>query len=158
LLSFSWAREGASLRLRNLEARLYKGEVTGSALVPLSESAAGKVDLRIKDVDIQALAKAVPAVPLRLEGQVSGSVTAELPAAAPARPRALQTDLSLSAPRLRVEGIPTERLKGKVHYQKGKAEYVLEGEGLGGRFKLEGKLPATPKARPKVKPRLPRPG
>src|SRR5207249_4298177 len=55
------------------------------------------------------------------------------------------------APHLRVQGIPTERLRGTVGYRQGVAEYHFEGETLGGRFRLDGRLP-PPKRRPAEPP------
>jgi translocation and assembly module TamB len=150
-VSFNWAEDAAGLQLSAIKARLYQGEVTGAALVPTNEAAAGHADLRAQDVDIQGLLQAWPSVPVRVEGRASGTVKARLSAAAPGKPRALSSDVELRAPSLRVQGIPADRLKGTVGYHQGVVAYRLEGETLGGKFKLEGKLP-PPKAAPAAPP------
>jgi hypothetical protein len=151
-LSLRWKEAANGIQLNNVEARLYGGKVTGSASVPLRETAAGSLDLRIASVDAEALSKAVPGFPFPLEGEVSGSITGKL-AAAPGKARELTTQVELTAPKLRVRGIPAEKLRGNVNYRAGSGDYTLEGELLGGKFKLEGKLPAQPE--PPEKPKGP---
>src|SRR5262249_39085171 len=77
-LSFRWATEKNGLKLDAIEAKLYGGKVTGSAVVPMAATAAGTAKLRLRDLDAQALAKALPTSPVRLEGKVSGTVNGEL--------------------------------------------------------------------------------
>ena len=97
----------------------------------------------ISDVESLTLAKALPAVPVRLEGRVSGTVAATLAATPPDKPRDTSARVELTAPRLRVQNIPTQKVRADVTYRSGKADYRLEGESLGGTFKLEGSVPAT---------------
>jgi hypothetical protein len=152
-LALDWVKNPRDWSFRSLRARLYGGEVTGSAVVPVAPSAEGKADLRLKDVDAQAFSKAVPSVPVKLEGQVSGTVTGRLFPEKAGRPRSLSADIELSAPRLRVQGIPTQRVTGSLDYRPGgAAEYHLQGESLGGRFKLDGKLPPRGAAPSEVGP------
>jgi hypothetical protein len=155
-LKTEWQRNPREWTLRSIRARLYGGEVTGTAVVPVAATAEGRADLRLQGVDAEAFSKAVPAVPVRVEGQVSGTVTGRLAAARPGRPRALSAQIDLKAPRLRVEDIPTERVTARVDYEAGGvAQYTLQGESLGGRFKLQGKLPprgGAPAEKPAVRP------
>jgi hypothetical protein len=151
----SVARDGAGIAVEDIKATLYRGELTGTALVPVRADVPGRADLRVKDVDVQELARTVPEVTLRLEGRVSGSVKGQLEAAPPGGSRAVRADVEVTAPRLRVEGLAAQRLKGNVHYQGGRAAYRLEGEGLGGKFMLEGKVPPLPgRAAPRPEGRL----
>src|SRR5262249_27752482 len=122
-LSFRWATEKNGLKLDAIKANLYGGEVNGSAIVPLTATAAGTAKLRLRDLDAQALAKALPSSPVRLEGKVSGTVNSELAVPKGDRPRAWTTDVELAAPRLRVQGIPTEKLKGTIDSRDGKTTY-----------------------------------
>jgi uncharacterized protein involved in outer membrane biogenesis len=152
-LALDWVKNLKDWSLRSIRVRLYGGEVTGSAVVPVAPSAEGKADLRLKDVDAQAFSKAVQTVPVKLEGQVSGTVSGKLTPEKAGRPRSLSADIELSAPRLRVQGIPTQRVTGGVEYRPGgAAEYHLQGESLGGRFKLQGKLPPRNAASPEPGP------
>lgn len=139
-VSFQWVKTAKDLRLSDIDARLYEGEITGKATVPLTTGAPGAADLKVKDVDASALVQAVPAIPVRLEGQVSGTVKAELKSA-PGKSAALSSQVELAAPRLRVQGIPVQKVVGSIDYHGGAAEYSLVGESLGGRFTLKGKLP-----------------
>jgi hypothetical protein len=131
------------LKLTDVKARLYGGDVTGGADVPLSAKQEGKVNLKLADVDVGGLVKDVPAVPLRLEGKVSGTVKGTLPAAA-AGERSFDAEMDLTAPKLRVQNLPTEKLTGTVSYHKGVGEYHLKGGLLGGTFELDGRIPPRP--------------
>jgi translocation and assembly module TamB len=153
-LSFHWSKDENRLKLEAIKADLYSGTITGSAAVPLSAAAVGTAKLNIRDVDAQKLSKSIPSFPVRLEGKVSGTVKGQMPAAAPNRPRGWTTDVELAAPRLRVQGIPAEKLKGTVDSQGGKTSYRLEGESLGGTFSIKGDLPAHSKEK-KEKPQEP---
>jgi hypothetical protein len=144
-LSFRWSKAKSGLKLEAIKAELYGGEVTGSAVVPLSDKAVGTAKLRIRDLNVQSLTKSLPSLPVRLEGKVSGTVAGELTAAAPNRPRAWTTDIELAAPRMRVQGIPAEKLKGTIDSHNGKTSYRLQGESLGGTFTIKGDLPSHEK-------------
>src|SRR5262249_466985 len=50
-LSFDVADDPKGLRLTHIDARLYKGEVTGSALLPVDKRESGAVNLDVEDVD-----------------------------------------------------------------------------------------------------------
>jgi hypothetical protein len=150
-LTCRWALADA-LTLSDVRGRLYQGTVTGSAVVPWDDSAAGRADLHVDGVDARALTAALPAVPVRLEGTVSGRLTGELTAAAPGRPRTATGRLDLTAPRLRVQNVPAERLKGTVDYRAGRTEYRLEGAILGGVFRLEGVLPPPREEKEEAQP------
>ncbi|HWG42938.1 MAG TPA: hypothetical protein VN688_09145 [Gemmataceae bacterium] len=154
-LSFHWGKDKDGLKLDTIKAALYGGEVTGSAVVPLSTTGVGTANLRIRDLNVQALAKALPSSPVRLEGKVSGTVRGELAQAKANRPRAWTTDVELTAPKLRVQGVPAEKLTGTIDSRDGKTSYRLQGESLGGTFTLKGDLPSHTKEKPKEKPKEP---
>ena len=99
------------------------------------------------------LVRDVPAVPLRLEGKVGGTIKGTMPAATGGE-RSFDADVDLSAPKLRVQGLPTEKLTGTVNYRKGVGEYHLKGGLLGGTFELDGRIPPRPAAEgaPPAKP------
>ena len=141
-LSLKWDVNNDRLRATDVKASLYQGDITGSATVPIPRDAAGAVDLRLDGVDVLALAKSLPAVPVRVEGKASGTVKATLPPAGPNGERAATAKVDLTAKRLRVQNIPADNLHADVDYKAGAATYHLEGESLGGRFKLDGKYPS----------------
>jgi uncharacterized protein involved in outer membrane biogenesis len=154
-LSFNWSKADDTLKLTDIKTGLYGGEVTGSAAVPLSAKGEGGLDLTIKNVDAGELVRDVPAVPLRLEGKVSGTVRGSLPEEK--GERRLDADVDLSAPKLRVQGLPTEKLTGTVTFRNGSGEYHLKGGLLGGTFELDGRIPprAEEKGGGPAKPPLP---
>src|SRR5581483_2321256 len=65
-------------------------------------------------------------------------------------------DIDLTAPKLRVQGVPTEKLTGTVSYHKGAGEYHLKGGLLGGSFELDGRIPPRPADKEKA-PEKPQP-
>src|SRR5207245_1461636 len=113
----------------------------GTALLPLRPSVAGNVEVGIRDLDVGALSTDVPKMPVRLEGRASGRLEGTLNTAAPEKPRQFSAKLELQAPQLRVQGIPTERLRASIDYRDKTSTYRLEGETLGGRFHLDGQIP-----------------
>jgi hypothetical protein len=152
-LRFHWARPDEVLKLTNIKAKLYGGEATGTADVPLDARHDGKLDLRFEDVDVGGLAKDVPAVPLRVEGKASGSVKGTL--AMTREGRSFDGNVDLSSPRLLVQNLPTEKLTGALRYQRGVGEYHLKGGLLGGTFELDGRIPPRPATAPPPKPESP---
>ena len=109
--------------------------------MPLRTAAAGAVDLRLDAVDVEALAKNLPSMPLRLQGKASGSIQATIPAADPDGQRQATGKIDLSSKALTVQNIPTDNVHADVDYKAGVAEYHLKGDSLGGHFTLEGKVP-----------------
>jgi translocation and assembly module TamB len=154
-LSFGWSNDKNSIKLSDIKADLYGGTVNGTASVPLDAAATGTADLRVRALDIKALGKALPSFPVRLEGKVSGTVKGELAAAQGDRTRTWSSDVVLTAPQLRVQGIPAEKLKGRLDSRQGKATYNLEGETLGGTFTLKGDLPMGGKKKEEKKSNQP---
>ena len=150
-VAFRWGGGADVLRLTDLRANLHGGEVTGSAAVPLRPAAAGSLDLRFAKLDVSALTADLPAMPFPVEGRADGTVRGTFPPVGPTGEREFAAKVELAAPRLRVRGIPTERLTGTVNYQARVVAYRFEGEALGGRFQLDGKVPLAP-AKPVEQP------
>jgi translocation and assembly module TamB len=151
-LRLRWEGDRESIKMTDLQASLYGGELSGSAVLPIQPSAAGNVDVRIQNLDVGALSKDVPALPIQLEGRATGRLEGTLSAVETGRPREFTSKLELQAPQLRVQGIPTEHLHGSLDYRNQALTYQFEGETLGGRFHLNGQIPAE-----KPEPAGPRP-
>ncbi len=152
-LSFKWDMDNDQVKLTDVKAGLYDGEVTGSAVVPIAGAASGDVNLRLDNVDVQALAKSLPAVPVSLQGSATGTIKATLPPAGPDGERPATGKIDLTAKALRVQNIPTDNLHADVDYNAGAAEYHLKGDSLGGKFTLDGKIPFGKEAKaPKEAP------
>lgn len=143
-LRFGWQSDLERVRVTDVQARLYGGELSGSAVLPLQAKLPGQIDVRIQDLDVGSLSKDVPNLPIRLEGRATGRLEGTLSAADKGRPREFTSKLELQAPQLRVQGIPTERLHGSVDYRNQAVTYQFEGETLGGRFHLNGQIPSKP--------------
>jgi hypothetical protein len=150
-LRFRWAKTNDVLKVSDIKAGLYEGDLTGSVDVPLAAKREGKVDVHADGVDVGALLRDVPQVPLRVEGKASGSVKGTLTAG---EARSFDGELELSAPRLVVQNLSTEKLTGTISYRQGAGEYHLKGGLLGGTFELDGRIPPRPAgaAAPPTKP------
>jgi translocation and assembly module TamB len=135
-----WETDLERLKVTDLKSRLYGGEVTGKAVVPLSEQAAGSVDLTLKDIDVGQLLKEAD-IALPIEGKAAGAVKGTFAVAAEGKPRAVDLKLDLAAPRLHVQGLEAEGLTGKVRYQGDDIVYDFEARALGGTVQVEGKVP-----------------
>jgi hypothetical protein len=146
---FHWEATNDRLLVKELNAQLYSGAVAGSAVLPLNARTPGKIDLKVKNLDAHELAKAFP-VPFKIEGHVDGALTGTLPPAAAGKERSAKMNLAITAPKLRVQNVPTEQLQGTLEYQQGLVDYKLEGKSLGGTFELEGQVPVgtQPAAKP----------
>jgi hypothetical protein len=159
-LKFRWDSDAQRIRIRDLRADLYGGELTGSAQVPLRAAATGSVDMRFDRLDAGALAKAIPGLALRLEGRAAGKIEGKLGIARPGQEREFTGSTELESPSLQVQGIPTERLHGTIAYRKGIITYRFEGGALGGRFHIDGRYPpaksqpapSRPQGRPGARP------
>ncbi len=147
-LAFNWTGAGGRLTVANIKGRLYEGEVTGTAVLPLDGPAAGDADLHLQEIDAKALARALPSNPVRLTGRATGDLHGTLSAAEPDGRRDLTVRLTVACPRLRVQGIPTEQVSGSVAYRQGVADVQLQGQGLGGHFAVQGKVPIAGRGSP----------
>lgn len=136
---FQWRADTTRLEVTDLRSGLYTGELSGSARLPFQKQAAGDVDIRFKDVDVGALTKAIPRLPLKIQGRASGSIKG----AVPGGDNPFNAQVELQAPRLIVQGIPTERLQGTVSYRNNGLDYKLQGQALGGRFDVNGRYPQS---------------
>lgn len=156
-LSFRWLKDQTGMKFNDIKADLYGGSVNGAAVVPLDAAEAGTANLHVHDLDVKALAKSLPSFPVPVEGKVSGTLEGKLAAAQGGQSRAWNAEMKLTAPQLRVQGIPAENLKANLESHGGKATYHLQGETLGGTFTLKGDLPMTAKKKKKEEKKTDRP-
>ncbi len=151
-LSLKWDASPDRVELTDVKSKLYGGTLTGSGTVPLEANVEGKIDARFDKLDVGALTKALPSSPVQLAGQASGSVKGTLSAAKP--DRQFTGTVELSAPQLLVQGIPADKLTATLDYRKGSLDYRMEGETLGGKFHVNGKLPAEQQPAPPPEPEV----
>src|SRR5205807_2506904 len=100
-------------------------------------------NLTVKDVDAQALARAVGGLPVQVAGPLSGQ--ANLTVQSAAKVGDWRGEVSVSSPRLTVQNIPATGVKGQVKWRGSEADYRLDGNTLGGSFSVEGKYPPPPR-------------
>jgi hypothetical protein len=154
-VSFGWEGDEKRLKLTDLRAVLYKGEIAGQATIPLQPGEAGSIEADLKKIDLGALAASLPVLPVRLEGRASGTLKATIPAAKPRGDREWTSDLTVRSTELKVQGVPADSTRGTMSYKNGVVDYHLQGITLGGTFHIDGKLPIR-KATP-APPALPAP-
>jgi hypothetical protein len=142
------------LNLSEANAELFRGRIEGSADVPLTNSTAGKLAVTFQDIDSAEAIRLFPDFPVPLTGRISGRVSANASPVRDDKPRVIDANLDLSAKSMTVQGIPAERLTGKVSVVAGSAEYQLEGHSLGGTFDVKGRYPAKPDGHEPVRVRL----
>jgi len=64
-LRLKWSGDERQIKVPTLEARLYGGKVTGSAVVPMSDNQAGSAELRLDDVQLEKIAQKMGGLPVR---------------------------------------------------------------------------------------------
>ncbi|HXG09358.1 MAG TPA: hypothetical protein VNK04_06175 [Gemmataceae bacterium] len=141
-VQFRWDVDGQRLRVSSLSAALYGGRLSGVVEVPLASTQPGRAALAFEGLDLSTLARDVPGLPFDLEGRAGGTVEGTLGTASTGRPRDLSARIEVEAPRLRVQGLPTEDFRSTITYRKSEVAYRCEGQMLGGRFVLQGRLPS----------------
>jgi hypothetical protein len=140
-VSCAWGLKDGCVQLTEIVARISGGKVVGSVVVPLRGSKPGEAELRLRGGGARALAQALPLRRLRVEGHISGRLRGRLTEGGDGQGRALEAEAEVRAAHIQVEGIRTQRLHGRLAYRHGQASYQMEGDGLGGRFRVEGKVP-----------------
>jgi hypothetical protein len=141
-LSLDWSLRGGKLKVSDFLAELGKGKITGSAEAPVGDAPGeGRAALHLKE-----LTAPDKGFPFRVEGRVSGKAAGAYRPGAEGKAGTWTGEVDLSAPTLKVQNIPAQKLHGRVVYRDGKAEYRLDGETLGGKLTIEGKLPPPPRS------------
>ena len=140
-ISTDYALTETQLTLKDLSADVYKGTIKGDATVPLGDAGAGKFDIVFKDVNSETITKTVPSLPIKLAGDISGTLKGTIPKADAKGVRPIKADLQLAAPKLIVQGIPADKLEGAIRYAPEHILYQLKGQTLGGTFDLNGDFP-----------------
>jgi hypothetical protein len=172
-MKFTWSATADRLDVSDLQARLCRGELSGSGQVPLAflkspgkpaagvKAEPGRVDLKFSGLDVGAfLEDLFTAVGGReeggrgratcpVQGQADGTVTATLPADAAEKDQDVTARVTLTSPRMFVllggQRLPTRRVQGTINYDNGTFEYRLESEFAGGTMELKGQVPARPR-------------
>ncbi|MFO0798090.1 MAG: AsmA-like C-terminal region-containing protein [Gemmataceae bacterium] len=139
-LDVRWEFDPDRLRVTQLTAQVFGGSVDGKLDYPLKPDRGGSFDLGFKDFDAAQAGAFVPDFPVRLSGAVTGKVAGTIPPAKDG-PCVGNLDVDLTAPKLRVQGFPAEKLVGKASVRGGAIEYSLEGHSLGGTFEVKGRYP-----------------
>jgi hypothetical protein len=150
-LTFRWESDDDVIRFRDVSAKLFGGEVTGSFDVPIQADAAGTGSLKLENIDLGDMSKGLmEGGTLRLEGKAAGTIKLRSPAAGEGE-RGATVDIDLEAPSMKLQGIPAKKIKGTANYRGGVFKYSLTGEALGGQFEVAGQYP-PPAAKTPAKP------
>ncbi|QEL20849.1 hypothetical protein [Limnoglobus roseus] len=136
-----WAVTPEHFTVTGLDAELFNGKLSGSAGVPLKADKKGEFALTFTDIDAKTVGAVFPKIPVRVTGQVTGKVAGTIPVAKPNQQRSLTADLNLTSDKLTVQGIPAEKLVGKLSLDGTALKYELEGKTLGGSFEINGRYP-----------------
>jgi len=149
-VKFRWETDGQRLNFKDVDATLYGGQATGTAVLPFDPSATGNLDLNVKDLNVKKLVKDLK-MPFAMDGNVGGQLKGTFPPVEKGKERTATLHLDLNAPKMRVQNIPAEKLVGTVAYEKGAIDYKLKGSTLGGTFDLEGQIPSNAKPADELK-------
>jgi hypothetical protein len=156
-LTFHWESAGDLINIRDAHAKLFGGELNGNLSVPTKEAISGNGKITLKDIDLSEMSKHMPSdARLKVEGKAGGTVTLRVPAAGEGIPRQASAAIDITAPKLKFQGLPAEKIKGTANFAGGVLTYKLAGEALGGQIELEGQLPAR-KNPPAEKKQVPPP-
>ncbi|MBY0526474.1 MAG: AsmA-like C-terminal region-containing protein [Gemmataceae bacterium] len=140
--SCQWSQLGEQLRLTELCISAYGGQATGEALLPLRAAMPGRVLALFADVDLSRLGGQFGSS-IAVQGRANGSFFATLGEANAEGHRDIRYQIDVQAPRLRLESIPAERLRGSVLVQDGDVEARFAANLLGGGIVVEGRRDAT---------------
>lgn len=131
------------LSFRKIMAEVFNGAITGKAELPLLDSKPGTMTVDFRDIDSATATRLLPGFPIAMTGQLSGKLAATAKPVTDAKPRVVDGSVDLSSPKMTVQGIPAERLSGRVTIAEGIANYQLEGHSLGGTFDVKGRYPSA---------------
>ena len=137
-VSFHWQTNGRRLDVTALRASLFSGECTGDAVVPLIAGMPGRAALAFRDVEAGPLVQKLAAMPVRLQGRISGTVLVRVTPS-----HQISATLHLHSPRFRVQQVPADHLSGTIAYGPDGIDYRLAGIALDGRLFMEGHVPPT---------------
>jgi translocation and assembly module TamB len=151
-LLFDWNSDARLVNLKDIRITLSRGELTGQAALPLQPRESGSVDLHFQGIELGGLAASLPPLPIQLQGRADGTLKATFPPESPTGRRTWTTNLNLHSPRLKLEGMPVEKVDGSVASNSQVVQYRFSGETLGGTFHVEGKVPLTRPAAPAPAP------
>jgi hypothetical protein len=96
-----------------------------------------------QDVDVAELCKDLSGRAIPVTGRVSGTVQLTLPPESVTGKRDLALRADLQSRLVRLYGLPADQVIGRVAYDSSGLDYLLRGDALGGRFRLEGNMPAN---------------
>ncbi|MEO6809668.1 MAG: AsmA-like C-terminal region-containing protein [Isosphaeraceae bacterium] len=142
-LPFQWTTADDLLTVSVLDARPFGGRLTAKGTIPAKGSGPIQGAVTIKDLDTGKLSAAIPGDQLKLNGRADGQIQFTIPADAVNAAIPLQATLTLSAPGLTVQGLPTRGLQANIEVRDGALTYNLSAESLGGKIKVQGEVPLS---------------
>lgn len=139
-LPVAWTTEGDTLRVRIRDDRPTGGTIAAEALIPVRGDRAITGTATIKKLDVASAAGLIGGAPA-MSGRVDGRGTFRVrPNPGPGE-AAVEGDLTVSAPDLTVQGLPTRNLQAVLEAKGGGLRCDFYAEGLGGKMQLVGTVP-----------------
>jgi hypothetical protein len=151
-VSLRWRSDKNTVTFSDVSAKMFGGLLSGGFEVPLRDSVSAGGKLVLTDLDLGAFSTTIPeSAKLKLEGSAGGTILLSIPAAGEGKPRETSAEIDLKAPKLKLQNIPAEKIKGTAKFLEGVLKYKLTGDALGGNFELEGQYPNVKKEPPPKK-------
>lgn len=141
-LDFLITADDRQLRLQELQAKLYGGQISGFATLPLSLDQAGQAELRWNEVEITQLVAAVGEFNNPLQGTVDGKINLEMTEVA--RPESWTGTASFETAEILAQSQSVAKFNGEATLETARLDYQLSGAVLEGQITAEGKLPFEP--------------
>jgi hypothetical protein len=133
-VKFRWHSDQDLLKVSDIAATAYGGQIIGTAEVPLRVGAKGDLNLTFQGIEVHGLAHDRFAVPVPVDGKVDGTLRGTLAS----DPSDLILALEVRAPRLLLDHVVTDKIAATLRYRQGFLAYRAAGQTLGGTFQLEG--------------------
>ncbi len=136
-VTFRWATIGDTIVISDVDAHPFGGRIVAEARVPTVRGRPIEGSATLEKLDMAGVATAIPGQRLKLSGEAGG----KLGFAIASDISKLETNIALSAPTLKVDGIPVEQVQASLVAHKGVVSYVLSADSLGGRLRFDGSVP-----------------
>jgi hypothetical protein len=137
-LSLRFATGAQRVEIRDLQARLYGGSVSGSATLPLVDEAAGDAQLHLDEFDLGQLAKDVVKVPFQLSAVTSANLRVQMPPGTRNTPDEWTASGDLNAPSIEINRAHVGDLRASVSLDRETLTYHAAGHLFAGVLDLSG--------------------
>lgn len=137
----TWKSDGQTIRIDNATGRLYGGEATGSAILPLRAQGTGSFHVGVTGADLDLLSRSLEGFPVPLGGKPTVVISGDIGSDA-GKGRTIKANAAVG-PRVRVMGLPIGRVEGTFESGPEGTTYSVKATALGGQLELTGQMPAN---------------